>query len=128
VELRRIARPGSSLFIISDFAGALESEALEHIHQLARHMEITALHCSDPLEQALPAAGHYTVTDGSQRTELYTGDIRLREAFATRFAEQLRRLQRDYGKLGIPVITASTVEPPLQRLQAFYSEKSGARR
>ena len=127
-DLRRIARPGSSLFIISDFAGAQDPDAMEHIHQLARHLEITALHCSDPLEQALPAAGRYTVTDGRQRADLYTGDRSLRDTFADRFEKGLSALQHRYGRLGIPVITSSTGDSPIERLQAYYAESTGTRR
>ena len=128
VDLRRVGRPGSSLYIISDFSGALSDEALEHIYQLGRHVEITALHCSDPLEENLPAAGRYTVTDGHQRTDLYTGDSALRDAYAHRFRHALATLQQQYGKLGIPVIAASTGDSPLGLLQEFYAERPGRRR
>ena len=124
VDLRRIAKPGSALFIISDFAGALEERALEHIYQLTRHMEVTALHCSDPLEAQLPGAGRYTVTDGHDKTELHTGDRRLRRAFAARFDGNLQALRSAYGKLGIPVIEASTADSPLALLQSYYAEGS----
>jgi uncharacterized protein (DUF58 family) len=122
VELRRIARPGSALFIISDFSDALDERALEHIHQLSRHMEITALHCSDPLERELPPAGRYVVTDGTSRTDLQTGNRAIRQAFSQRFEEGLQQLQSQYGKLGIPVIEASTELSPLALLQSFYLE------
>jgi len=124
-ELRRVARPGSALFIVSDFRGALEEPALEQIYQLSRHMEITALHCSDPLERELPAAGRYTVSNGQDKTDLYTGDSNLRQAFSDHFSEQLAALQQQYGKLGVPVIEASTAGAPLTLLQAYYADRSG---
>ncbi len=126
VELRRIARPGSALFLVSDFRGALENGALEQLYQLARHLEITALHCSDPLEQALPDAGRYAVTDGESRVQLFTGDPRLRSSFAEQFSERLNTLRHSLGKLGIPLIEASTADPPLGILQAYYA--GGGRR
>ncbi len=126
VELRRIARPGSSIFLISDFSGASEDDALEQLYQLGRHLEITALHCSDPLEQTLPDAGRYTVTDGSARAQLYTGNHRVREDFSQRFDAQLTALRQSLGKLGIPLIAASTSESPLGILQAYYA--GGGRR
>lgn len=120
-ELRRIARPGSSLFLVSDFRGALETSALEQLYQLGRHLEITALHCSDPLEQTLPDAGRYAVTDGESRVQLFTGEARLRDSFADRFQAQLSELRQSLGKLGIPMIEASTAESPLGILQAYYA-------
>ncbi len=57
-NLRRIARPGSSLFLISDFRGASQERAREHLFELAKHTELTAVACADPLESELPRAGH----------------------------------------------------------------------
>lgn len=122
LELRRIARPGSTLFIVSDFADAMDERALEQIYQLSRHMEITALHCSDPLEKQLPGAGRYTVTDGQQRTELHTGNAALRAAFAQRFQTRLGQLRDKYAGLGIPIIEASTDQSPLALLQSCYAD------
>ena len=56
-NLRRIARPGSSLFLISDFRGAAHEHSQEHLFELAKHTELTALACNDPLEFELPRAG-----------------------------------------------------------------------
>jgi uncharacterized protein (DUF58 family) len=128
MDLRRIARPGSSLFIISDFRGALEEGALEQLYQLSRHQEITALHCSDALERTLPTAGRYAVTDGNGRINLHTGNRVLRETFASRFREQLAELKRQYLQLGIPVIETDTADSPLDLLQAYYGQRAGAHR
>ena len=128
LELRRIARPGSAIFIISDFHDALTDAALEQLHLLSRHLEITALHCSDPLEQALPTAGRYVVSDGRARTQLHTGSAHLREAFRARYAAQLEALRQACGRLGIPVIEACTAQSPLALLQSCYAGQSGRRR
>lgn len=124
VELRRIARPGSSLFIISDFRGALTEESLEQAHSLARHLEITALHCSDPLERELPESGAYVVTDGESRATLFTGEHRLRESYTARYQHELASLRQSLGKLGIPMIEASTTDSPLGLLLAYYAGAS----
>lgn len=121
IDLRRIAKPGSAIFIVSDFSGALDDAAMEHIYQLSRHMEITAVHCSDPLERALPEAGRYTVTDGVNRTDLLTGSTALRHNFSVHFDDSLDALRSAYGKLGVPVIEAHTEQAPLHLLQSYYS-------
>ncbi len=122
LELRRIARPGCAIFLVSDFAGALDKSALEHLHQLSRHTEITALHCSDPLEKKLPARGRYRVTDGAQTADLFTGAESLRHSFEARYQRHLDCLHKEYGELGIPVLELSTDEAPLQRLQPYYGD------
>ena len=121
VELRRIARPGSSVFIVSDFGGSLTEASLEQIYSLARHLEITALHCSDPMEQELPSSGGYVVTDGESRAKLFTGENRLRESYAARYQHKLTSLRQALGKLGIPMIEASTTDSPLGVLLAYYA-------
>ena len=120
LELRRIIRPGSAIFLVSDFSGALEKSAMEHLYQLSRHAEITAVHCSDRLEKDLPMSGRYRVTDGEQNADLFTGDNRLRQTFRERFTSHLARLHKDYGELGIPVIEVSTEQSPLQCLLPYY--------
>ena len=121
-NLRRIARPGSSLFLISDFSGAAAGDAREHLYQLAQHTEITAIACADPMEAELPRAGRYAVTDGSDRSELYTADRRLRSAYHQRALERRDALSNDLLRLGIPLLQAVTDRAPFTLLQQFYGE------
>ena len=120
VELRRIARPGSSLFLISDFSGALSDGAQKQIYQLSRHMEITAVHCADPLEASLPESGRYIVTDGAGRATLDTGPKAVRRQFEEHYRDSVSTLKSDYGRLGIPVIEARTTDSPMTLLQSYY--------
>lgn len=122
-NLRRIARPGSSLFLVSDFRGAGDEHAREHLFQLAQHTEITAIGCSDPLESELPRAGNYAVTDGKQRSELQTADRRLRQRYRKQFKGQRESLSRDLMRLGIPLLQATTDRAPFGLLQDYYGER-----
>jgi len=121
-NLRRIVRPGSSLFLVSDFRDAGEERAREQLFQLAQHAEITAIACSDPLEADLPRAGHYAVTDGRDRSELDTADRALRQAYHDRYQQQRELLSREMLRLGIPMLSASTHQAPFSLLQQFYGE------
>jgi len=121
-NLRRIARPGTSLFLISDFHGASQEHAREHLFQLAQHTELTAVACSDPLESRLPRAGKYAVTDGSERSELHTADSKLRHAYRQRFQQRRDVLTQDLLRLGIPLLQASTNRAPFNLLQQFYGD------
>jgi uncharacterized protein (DUF58 family) len=121
-NLRRIARPGSSLFLISDFRGADEEHAQEHLYQLAQHTEITALACSDPLETQLPRAGRYAVTDGIERSELATADKKLRASYQQHAEQRAQTLGQSLQRLGIPLLRASTDQAPFVLLQTYYGE------
>jgi uncharacterized protein (DUF58 family) len=122
VVLRRVARPGSSVYLISDFHGASAPRAREHLYQLARHTEITALACGDPLEASLPRAGTYAVTNGRERIRLNTADPRLRAAFERQARGRGESLADDLQRLGIPLLRVSTCESPLRVLQRYYGE------
>ncbi|MEM6580284.1 MAG: DUF58 domain-containing protein [Pseudomonadota bacterium] len=122
-NLRRIARPGSSLFIVSDFRGAHSARAREQLFQLAQHIEITGIACSDPLEAELPVAGRYAVTDGNARSELDTADKKLRLNFSERRQQESELLSTDFLKLGLPLLQATTNTSPFSLLQRFYGEQ-----
>lgn len=121
-NLRRIARPGSSVFLVSDFHGVGSDSAQKHLHQLAQHTELTAIHCSDSLERDLPRAGRYAVTDGTGRSELDTGDRRLRSAYRQAFTEHQQGLDRVMRRLGVPVLQAHTGDSPFTLLQTYYGD------
>ncbi|MCB1690629.1 MAG: DUF58 domain-containing protein [Halioglobus sp.] len=121
-NLRRITRPGSSLFLISDFRGASDEGAREHLFELAKHTELTALACSDPMESDLPRAGTYAVTNGSERSELHTGNRQLRDSYRLRLQQQHELLRNDLARLGVPLLQASTHQPPFGLLQTYFGE------
>ncbi len=121
-NLRHIARPGSSLFMISDFRGASDDGAREHLFELAKHTELTAVACNDPLESELPRAGTYAVTNGSARSELHTGDHQLRRDYRLRLQQQRDLLRTDLLRLGVPLLQASTDQPPFSLLKNYYGD------
>jgi uncharacterized protein (DUF58 family) len=121
-KLRRVAKPGSSVFLISDFHGSEAASASNYLYQLAQHTEITAIHCSDPLESELPVAGRYTVTDGNIRSRLYTADKQLRQRYHQDFEGRQQRLASDLQQLGIPLLHATTDRSPLDLLMQYYGD------
>src|SRR5690606_32700243 len=83
-DLRRGARPGTAVILISDFAGADDARVREQLQRLAQHCALVALRLFDPLEAELPPPALYTFTDSgfsgaSARLTLDTGDRQLRQ-------------------------------------------------
>lgn len=126
LELRRIAKPGTAIYLISDYAGFHQSDAPKQLHQLAKHCEITAMMISDPLERELPLAGQYTVSDGHQRRLIDTGPNQIRRQYKQQFEQQRERLQQDMARLGVPLIEIGTDQAPLVRLQHYFGNSAGA--
>ncbi len=92
MRLRRLTQTNYRIFVISDFTGDLDTWR-NHLHQLARHNQVVVVHIFDPLEEQLPPADHYVVTDGAERLQFYTGDKSLRERYAKRFHNRVEELQ-----------------------------------
>lgn len=126
-QLRRIARPGSSVFLISDFHDGLEEGALESLRKLVRHVQITAVAVHDPLERELPQAGHYVVADDMGRSALDTGDPRLRNRYEIAFDEHFSALTTAFQGLRIPIIRMSTDEAPLATLQRYFPSRQAGK-
>ncbi|HEY3699008.1 MAG TPA: DUF58 domain-containing protein [Spongiibacteraceae bacterium] len=122
-DLRHIAKPGSTIYIISDFCGSEHPQVREHLYALARHCDITALFIFDPLERELPPPALYAVTDGNARVILDSGDKKLREYHRAAFDQHLQQVRQLLQALAIPLLEISTAEPPLQRL----TQQRGAR-
>lgn len=117
-HVRRIARPGSRVYIISDWSG-FNDTCQQHLHSISRHCDVAALHISDPLEQELPPPGLYPVSDGRQRLLLNTLRADVRDAYRHTFLQQFAQLRQRLLTLRIPLLSLSTAEQnPLPALRA----------
>ncbi len=121
-ELRRITRPGSNIFIVSDFRNC-HGDGKKHLHQLSRHNDIVAVQIYDPLEQHLPPSGAYSVTDGSRRAHLFTGDSRLRNRYQQNFVKKTEALRQLMGPMGIPLLQVSTQDSPLNYFRNLLGKR-----
>ena len=117
IRLRRVARSGSLVFLISDFR-SMGVQAESHLAKLARHSDVVMLFIHDPLEQRLPPAGLYRVSDGlSRETTLDTGDPGRRKAYQEKFDLRQAKLQRLCRRYGIYYMACATSDNLLKTLQ-----------
>jgi uncharacterized protein (DUF58 family) len=124
IEVRRIAKPGSAIYFVSDFSGFDDADVQKHLHQLSRHCEVTGFYIYDAMERRLPPSGQYTVTDGHQRNTIDTGGRKVRERYARHFDERLQALHHDCSKLGIPLIDINTDDRLLRRLHHYFGKQA----
>jgi uncharacterized protein (DUF58 family) len=73
IRLRRVARPGSLVFLLSDFY-SIDVETERHLTRLARHNDLTVLQIVDRLEVEPPPPGRYRISDGRRSGVIDTGD------------------------------------------------------
>nr|WP_242523997.1 DUF58 domain-containing protein [Microbulbifer salipaludis] len=120
-EARRIARPGSALFLISD-CHDLDESCEQPLYLLTRHADLQVLRITDPLEQQLPEQP-LTISDGQQRTFLAKSSRLLRQQFANqqyRVREQTAQLCR---RLRLPLVDFDNTQPVVPVLLSTYGER-----
>ncbi len=119
---RRLTRPGSALFVISDFLD-MDEPAERALRLLSRHADIRLLQVRDPLELELPALGKTLLSDGRkpQQVHLDAGLVRVYQQAVAKRQQQLTRLAR---LCYAPLINALTSESPVDILRRAYGSRS----
>jgi len=121
---RRITKPGSELFIISDFQ-AFDNTAQRHLFQLAQHNDVVCIMIQDPMEAQLPVPGLYNISNGQQRTQVNLGDKNLRNQYQQAYQQHINELQSQFDQLKIPLLQITTEQEPLRALQRGLGIRSG---
>ena len=125
LRLRRVAKPGSILVLISDFYN-MDTDSEQHLSRLSRHNDILAYHVCDPLELAPPKPAQYAITDGQQEILLDTTLDAVRFSYQFYCEQRISALQAQCKRLQIQYmqITALTDLPQVVR-QTFPWRRGG---
>jgi uncharacterized protein (DUF58 family) len=126
--LAQVVRPGSLVFIISDFQH-FDDICVQQLRLLKRHSDIIALSIHDPLEKALPPSGSYGFSDGENSIRVDTSDKQFRKRFSLQFLQQQSDLREHMNTLGVPVVdigTDSSLTETLYRALGMRSRKGSA--
>ncbi|MGH8629974.1 MAG: DUF58 domain-containing protein [Burkholderiales bacterium] len=116
LRLHRVARPGSLIFLLSDFR-RLDDHIETELLRLSRHSDLVLVFIHDRLETELPPAGIYRVSDGAQEWLLDTWDRSRTEEYQRRFRDHVERLERLARRRGIYLIQCGTSDDPFAALQ-----------
>lgn len=125
-RLVRVTRPGSLVFLLSDFHD-LGTDAERHLRKLGAHGDVFMLHVFDPIEAELPPPGRYRIVVGGRSTAIDTSDPALRQRYRERFAarrEQLAALERVPG---VSVLDCATDDDPRDVLARRFRTGGGRR-
>lgn len=115
-RLRKVAHPGSLIFMLSDFR-EMNEKTTSHLANIARHNDIVLIHVSDPIESELPASGVYKVSDGEKEINLNTADKKFRQRYHQRFVEHDETLKTLCRQNRMHLLNLSTNEDVLTSLQ-----------
>lgn len=118
-RLRRLAKPGSLIFLISDFYDT-DEETAAHLRQISRHNDIQAIKIVDPLELTPPPPGRYAVTDGENRGVVNTQSKKGHDKYQQFFTQHHQKTQDLMQQQKIPLLQLSTDEDMLLALQRSF--------
>ncbi len=124
---RRVAHPGTHIFIISDF-NDMDEDTGRHLRHLSRHCQLMALQVSDPLEQELPEPGRYTVTNGLHRQTVDTCRHTLRQQFQQQSLSRNQWLAEEFNRYRIPLLQLNTTEDTGDQLLTLFGASRGMQR
>lgn len=87
------------------------------LSQLSRNADLVLISVHDPLEQQLPPAGDYKISDGQRELNLSTYSPQQRQQYTQRFLMQQQALQDKCRQLSMHLISLSTADDYLRELQ-----------
>ena len=115
LRLTRVARPGSMLFLLSDFA-YLDDDSERHVRQLAARSDVFLVQIYDPLEAELPPPGRYRIQVGRRTLTIDSSDPAVRERHRQAFRSRCDRLAALARVPGVRLLRCATSDDPYQVL------------
>ncbi len=99
-HLKQSLKPGTTLYIISDFFD-LSEEDKSTLFALKRHNHVVALQIFDPLERTAPPSGLYAVTDGKDQGFLDTQNKQAMHSYSQAVSAFQQGIENTFKSLGI---------------------------
>lgn len=108
-QLRRVAKPGTHINIISDFDG-FDEHCVKELSEMRKHCDISAYKIYDDLEVRLPSAPALRFFSEDKFSEINTTNKKVSGEYAKRYESKLNNLLAQLRSLSIPLTTLSTQE------------------
>jgi uncharacterized protein (DUF58 family) len=125
-RLRRLAHPGSLIFIISDFS-QLDDVATQHISQLSKHCEVIAHPISDPFEHQLPKVSmsqRVTLSDGNNRQQIILGEKDTEMQYSNQHQAHFDKIENTLKQCKAQVLKIDAGHPLELQLDRFSGRTS----
>lgn len=118
-RMRRVAKPGSVIVLISDFYN-IDENTERHLNNLRSHNDILAYHICDPLELNPPPAGQYAISNGKKDLLMDTSLDSVRFDYQFLLEKRNRKLQNLLKRLKIQYVQVTAEHDlPLLVRQTF---------
>ena len=117
-HIYRITRPGSTIYLVSDFSD-IDKVCLQYMQQLSLHNNLTCIFIYDILETQLPQPGVYNITNGDEMDTIDTYASKVRESYHQAFEDRLQYLRAELNLLKVPLIILRTDQIVLEQLETW---------
>lgn len=117
-QMYRITKPGSNVYLISDF-NAWDADCASYVQQLALHNSMTCVLIYDALEENLPRPGVYSITDGVARSSIDTHTRAARDSYHQHFDARIHALREQLNLMQVPLITVRTDQVVMDQLETW---------
>ncbi len=120
-KLQLLLRPGSLVYLISDFHD-FDEDCTKALTLMSKHNDLIAMHIQDPLEKMLPQGKKLSFTsslsDEDQSTEIHGQHKATREQYQSYFEQQDKDLEQMLLQAGVPSYYINTGEDVHTQLQS----------
>ncbi len=123
---RRVAKPGSLIFILSDFYH-INEETNAQLLRLRQHNDVVAIQIVDPLEQSPPPAAIYGVSDGQQKGIFDTRKRSQQLRYEKWCNEHHAVVAQTMLQRAIPLLQISTTDDVAAALRRFLASPVSSR-
>jgi len=120
--LRRVARPGSLVVVLSDFLG-FSRAAQSYLSSVARHNDVLAVFLNDPLEKRLPPPGRYRLVAHDDELAIDTFAKSARKDYREAFEIRSQELEAFCQRYGVHLMPLSTEDDPVTALQTALGRR-----
>ncbi|WP_086932454.1 DUF58 domain-containing protein [Agarilytica rhodophyticola] len=126
-DIRRIAKPGSAVFLISDFHD-FNRRCQEPLSILARHNDVTMLQVYDDLEKNLPANKSLSISDGTHKINIAGQSHDFSDNFAKSFEQNRFAIRKACNQSGINFASFSVAKSLGGLVQDLFSTRRKTKR
>ncbi len=119
-RLRRTVKPGSLIYLLSDF-NDVEDRQLTQIAQLTRHNDVALVHIYDAIEANLPPSGTYYLQSLTKKLCIQTKSDTVRRQYEQSFKQKQDDLKQFCQKHRLRFLTIATHQNPIELMQNWLN-------
>lgn len=123
-QLLPLNRPGSLIFIISDFYN-VNSQTLRYLNHFSIKSDVICIFVYDALEATAPPPNRYPI-HGKQPNWLDTRSVNVTKQYADHFNQRVNMIQQHCHTCAIPLLMINTAKPFLTTLHSSFGQLTRA--